>query len=80
MVSAERLLARQANLPFMRDRIEEADRDFFARVAQGYEAILAAEPDRVIPIESIGAVEQIEARIWHVIKGKLAHFSTPNTA
>ena len=52
VVSAERLLARQANLPFMRDRIEEADRDFFARVAQGYEAILAAEPDRVIPIES----------------------------
>src|SRR5207244_4599281 len=35
-VSAERLLARQATLPFMRDRIEESDRDFFERVARGY--------------------------------------------
>jgi dTMP kinase len=34
-VSAERLLARQSTLPFMRDRIEEADRAFFERVARG---------------------------------------------
>jgi len=70
-VSAQRLLARQANLPFMRDRIEEADRGFFERVARGYQAILTAEPGRVIPIESIGSVEQIEARIWDVVKGRV---------
>src|SRR4051794_38393650 len=38
-VSEERRLARQATLPFMRDRIEEADRSFFERVARGYQLI-----------------------------------------
>src|SRR5437868_12015727 len=33
-VSAERLLARQSTLPFMRDRMEEGDRAFFERVAK----------------------------------------------
>src|SRR4051794_30846509 len=33
-VSAERLLARQGTMPFVRDRIEEADRSFFERVAK----------------------------------------------
>ena len=36
-VSQERLLQRQSTLPFMRDRIEEADRSFFERVAGGYQ-------------------------------------------
>src|SRR5512143_3199301 len=35
-VSEERRVARQATLPFMRDRFEEADRGFFDRVAKGY--------------------------------------------
>ena len=30
-------------MPFMRDRMEEADHTFFDRVAEGYEAIAAAE-------------------------------------
>src|SRR4051794_4369128 len=38
-VSEERLLARQSTLPFIRDRMEEADRSFFERVAAGYQAI-----------------------------------------
>ena len=34
--SRERLASRQSILPFMRDRIEEADDGFFERVATGY--------------------------------------------
>src|SRR5579863_4439928 len=45
-VSAERLLSRQSTLPFIRDRMEEGDKNFFLRVAQGYEAVAAAEPQR----------------------------------
>ena len=43
-VSETRRLARQPTLalPFKRDRIEEADRSFFERVAKGYQAIAAA--------------------------------------
>src|ERR1043166_860479 len=63
-VTAERLLARQATLPFVRDRIEEADRSFFERVAKGYQAIAAAEPKRVQPIDAGGSVDAVSAEIW----------------
>ncbi len=63
-ISAERLLARQATMPFVRDRIEEADRSFFERVARGYEAIAAAEPKRVCRIEASGSIPDIAATIW----------------
>jgi len=67
-VSAERLLARQATLPFMRDRIEEADRAFFERVAKGYQAIAAAEPNRVRQIDANVPSERIEAVIWELVE------------
>src|SRR5712671_7923320 len=38
-VSDERLRSRQSTLPFVRDRIEEADKKFFERVVKGYEAV-----------------------------------------
>ena len=43
-ISELRRAMRQSTLPFMRDRIEEADREFFERVEQGFAAIAAAEP------------------------------------
>jgi dTMP kinase len=63
-VSQERLLARQSTLPFMRDRIEQADRAFFERVARGYQAIAAAEPRRVRVIGATGAEERVRGEIW----------------
>ena len=63
-VSARRLRARQSTLPFVRDRIEEAGNEFFARVAGGFEAILAAEPARVTAVDAAGSVEEIAATIW----------------
>src|SRR5436190_5203853 len=63
-VSQERLLARQSTLPFMRDRIEQADRAFFDRVARGYQTIAAAEPRRVRVIDATGAEERVRAEIW----------------
>lgn len=65
--SQERLAARQSTLPFMRDRIEEADKAFFDRVAQGYRAIAAAEPQRVREIDPTGTIQQIEASVWRVV-------------
>lgn len=65
-VSEERRLARQATLPFMRDRMEEADRDFFERVMKGYQAIAAAEPDRVRVIDATDAIQDIHNRIWNL--------------
>jgi len=70
-VTAERLLARQSTLPFMRDRIEEADRSFFERVAKGYQAIAAAEPQRIRRIDASGTVAEITALIWEALKDRL---------
>src|SRR6266849_11007364 len=67
-VSRERLRARQSTLPFMRDRIEEADRDFFERVAKGYQAIAAAEPRRVRLVDANTGVEQTQSSIWKVVE------------
>jgi dTMP kinase len=72
-ITADRLLKRQSTLPFMRDRIEEADRDFFERVAKGYQAIAAAEPQRIQKIDATGSVAEIKASIWKVLQSRLPH-------
>ena len=71
-VSAERLLARQSTLPFMRDRMEEGDRAFFERVAKGYQAIAAAERERVKQFDASGGVEETRNAIWNMIEPLLA--------
>ena len=71
-VSQERLLARQSTLPFMRDRIEEADHSFFERVAKGYQAMAASEPQRIRKVEAAGSVPQIQAAIWNIVEPLLA--------
>jgi dTMP kinase len=67
-VSAERLLSRQSTLPFIRDRMEEGDNNFFARVARGYEAIAAAEPDRVRVLDGTSPIEVVCAKIWECVQ------------
>ena len=67
-VSAERLRARQATMSFVRDRIEEADRSFFERVAQGYDALATAEPKRVRRVDASGTSEAIAAAIWSLVQ------------
>jgi dTMP kinase len=66
-VSEERLRSRQATMPFIRDRIEEADRAFFERVAQGYDEIAAAEPKRIQVINATGTIEEIQSAIWRIV-------------
>ena len=63
-VREARLASRQSTLPFMRDRMEEADAVFFERVRKGYLAIAKAEPKRVQPIDATGTVEEVSAEIW----------------
>ncbi|HKI70320.1 MAG TPA: dTMP kinase [Verrucomicrobiae bacterium] len=71
-VSAERLRSRQATLPFARDRMEEADKGFFERVAKGYEAIAAAEPKRVHAIDAARKAEAVSMTIWKLVEPLLS--------
>ena len=63
-VSEARRLSRQSKL---HDRIEESGRAFFERVHRGYEAIAAAEPKRVRPLDATGSVEIVSEKIWAIV-------------
>ena len=66
-ISEKRLRSRQSTMPFMRDRIEEADRAFFERVAKGYDEAAAAEPKRIQIINAAGTIEEIQSAIWRIV-------------
>ena len=70
-VSAERLRARQSTMPFARDRMEEAGRSFFERVAIGYEAVAAADPKRVRSLDASGDLNTVSAAIWNLVRPML---------
>ncbi len=72
-VSEERRATRQANLPFIRDRIEEADRPFFDRVANGYRQIAAMEPNRVVELAGSGSTTEVAEAIWEAIRVRLSN-------
>lgn len=67
-ISEERRLARQPTGLSVRDRMEEAGPEFFLRVARGYEAIAAAEPQRVRKIDATQKVADVEKEIWRVVQ------------
>jgi dTMP kinase len=69
--SEARRRSRQSTLPVVRDRMEEADRQFFERVAKGYQLIATAEPQRVRLIDATGNVEAVSAAIWREVSSLL---------
>ena len=66
--SAERLRSRQTNMPFVRDRIEEADQKFFERVAHGFGVVAANEPQRVKFINGAQPIKIVCAKIWELVQ------------
>jgi dTMP kinase len=67
-LSELRQKTRQTGVPFVRDRMEEADREFFKRVAEGYRAQAAAQPGRIRVIKATGAIEEIEGDVWKQVE------------
>jgi len=49
------------------DRIESAPDDFHRRVSAGFEAIAAAEPERVVRIDATGTVDEVASRVWEAV-------------
>jgi dTMP kinase len=67
-ISELRRAMRQSTMPFLRDRIEEADRAFFERVEKGFAAIAAAEPERFRVLDASGSIEHVSDRVWHLVR------------
>lgn len=59
---------RQAQTPSLRDRFEEADRAFFARVDKGYRTIAEREPGRVRMIAADAGLDDVERAIWNSVR------------
>ncbi len=53
------------------NRFEQQNRAFFARVHEGYLAIAAREPDRVVKVDASGMPEQTHRRILDIVGRKL---------
>ncbi len=70
-ISEERRAHRQVGQGPTRDRFEEADRAFFARVARGYGTIARAEPKRVRHVEAADDPDTVEGAIWEIVRGFL---------
>ena len=51
------------------DRMERAGASFHVRVAEGYRALAAADPDRWHVVDGTGTVEEVEARVAKVVDG-----------
>jgi len=55
-----------------RDRFEAEDRAFHQRVAAGYRALAAAEPDRWATVDGSGAPEEVATRLLAAVRARLA--------
>lgn len=53
------------------NRFEQQNRAFFARVREGYQAIAAREPQRVVAVDASGAPGQTHQRIMEALQRKL---------
>lgn len=72
-ISERRRQERNAVGNGLRDRFEDAGRTFFEHVEQGFAAIAAAEPVRVIPIDATRAIADVGDAIWTVVETRLSH-------
>ncbi|HEU6448704.1 MAG TPA: dTMP kinase [Verrucomicrobiae bacterium] len=70
-ISELRRAMRQSTMPFVRDRFEEADKEFFARVEKGFEAIATAEPNRFRVLDGSGDLETVSEKIWEIVQPRL---------
>jgi dTMP kinase len=67
-VSEQRRQARQIGLPAERDRFEEAGREFFAKVENGYNAIALQEPSRIKRIDATQSIEKVQTQAWGIVE------------
>jgi len=51
-----------------RDRLEQEHLEFHRRVHQGFQALAAAEPQRIVRIDAKGSLLEVAARIWSVVE------------
>jgi dTMP kinase len=67
-VDADTAGARMTDEP---DRLEAAGAAFHARVRGGFSALAVADPTRWVIVDGTGTVDEVAARVWSAVQGKL---------
>jgi dTMP kinase len=49
------------------DRLEAESRAFHAKVVEGFEAIAAGEPERVLRVDAHGSIDEVAERVWDAV-------------
>jgi len=57
------------------DKLERERLEFHRRVHQGFQALAAAEPQRIVRIDAEGSPAEVAARIWSEVECRLHHQS-----
>jgi dTMP kinase len=53
------------------NRLDDMELAFHQRVYEGYQALIAAEPQRWVRIDALQSIQQIRAAIWHKLETRL---------
>lgn len=66
--AARRMRSREAATMTEADRIERAGDEFHARLRAGFDALAAAEPQRIVRIDASGKVDEVWREVWKSLK------------
>jgi dTMP kinase len=61
----------EARLGVERDRMEVVGDGFHQRVADGFRALAAADPDHWVVIDGAGSVDEVADRVWSVVEARV---------
>jgi dTMP kinase len=50
------------------DRMEMAGREFYERVREGYRELIRLEPERIVRVDGMAAIEDVQAEVWQVVQ------------
>ncbi len=69
--SARQRMLRRVRPVEVHDRMEQEPIEFYERVIEGYRALAAKEPDRLIVIDAAQSPDAIEEQIWASVESKI---------
>ena len=76
-ITVEEVGHRMQRADLLPDRMESAGGGFYERVRSGYLEIARLEPNRLVRIDGMPAIEQVEDEIWRVIMRRISVHQQP---